>query len=247
MKLSIKKPCQENYQEFTSTTSGGFCQSCQQEVIDFTEMTDAQILAYFSNKQTPTCGRFNPSQLKSYPETISPKPTWNKKLIRASLLSLSLFTVLPYSPSYAQLEKVQTSFFASPKDKPEKEPEKEKKEQEPRPTRERFDVEGAVFGPEGHPLQGVAVLMKGQSIGQYTNEQGKFYLSNLQAGNSIFFHYVGFKMVEYVVPQPSTPTQTFKFNLHLAEDDLFLMGEVAIDRPYTSRPSLWQRVKEVFR
>ena len=65
--LSIKKPCSENFGAFRPTDTGGFCSSCQKDVIDFTKMSEAEVLAYFENRQEKTCGRFHPSQLKSYP------------------------------------------------------------------------------------------------------------------------------------------------------------------------------------
>ena len=65
--LNIKTPCQENFNNFTPTKDGGFCGSCQQEVIDFTTMNTEEIISYFKNRNTQnTCGRFKNSQLKSF-------------------------------------------------------------------------------------------------------------------------------------------------------------------------------------
>ena len=43
--ISIKSPCQENFESFEPTQKGGFCDSCQKEVIDFTKMSSQEILA----------------------------------------------------------------------------------------------------------------------------------------------------------------------------------------------------------
>ncbi len=47
--LSIKDPCTQEFGEFESTANGGFCQSCRKEVIDFTRMTESEIITYFKN------------------------------------------------------------------------------------------------------------------------------------------------------------------------------------------------------
>src|SRR5690606_5620792 len=64
--LNIPTPCSEQWGNFTKTPQGGFCSSCQKTVIDFTTMTDDEILAFFKTKPAHTCGRFRPNQLKLY-------------------------------------------------------------------------------------------------------------------------------------------------------------------------------------
>jgi hypothetical protein len=65
--VSIKTPCSENFNHFSPTKSGGFCNSCEKEVIDFTKMNSKEIINYFKLKSTPnTCGRFNSTQLKTF-------------------------------------------------------------------------------------------------------------------------------------------------------------------------------------
>jgi hypothetical protein len=62
--LSIPKPCTENWNAMTQVQQGKFCQSCSTTVIDFTQMTDDEILHYFETyKDQKTCGRFMDTQL----------------------------------------------------------------------------------------------------------------------------------------------------------------------------------------
>ena len=70
--IAIHKPCSEKFDNFETTQLGGFCGSCQKEVIDFTQMTDKEIIAYFKNNQQKTCGKFNKSQLKTYKHLPAP-------------------------------------------------------------------------------------------------------------------------------------------------------------------------------
>jgi len=61
--LSIPTPCRENLDSFDKTSEGGFCQSCQQNVVDFTKMTDREIFAYLKGHSGKLCGRFREEQM----------------------------------------------------------------------------------------------------------------------------------------------------------------------------------------
>lgn len=61
--LSIPKPCHENWNQMLPEEQGKFCLNCQKTVVDFSAMSDREIIEYFSNYQGKTCGRFNNEQL----------------------------------------------------------------------------------------------------------------------------------------------------------------------------------------
>lgn len=61
--LKISTPCQESWNQMSEKASGRFCGSCQHEVIDFSVMTDQQIISYLATANTKTCGRFADNQL----------------------------------------------------------------------------------------------------------------------------------------------------------------------------------------
>jgi len=64
MKIQINKPCHEDWSEMTSEAQGKFCNACEKSVVDFSMMSDAQILNYFSQpKSQKVCGRFNADQV----------------------------------------------------------------------------------------------------------------------------------------------------------------------------------------
>jgi predicted house-cleaning NTP pyrophosphatase (Maf/HAM1 superfamily) len=59
MRISIENPCHEDWQAMTPETQGRFCGACEKTVVDFTTMSDAEILQYFSKPDVgKTCGRF---------------------------------------------------------------------------------------------------------------------------------------------------------------------------------------------
>lgn len=64
--ISIKNPCSELFSVYEKTTLGGFCKSCEKEVIDFRNMTDMQIEQVLKEKGKTTCGYFRKSQLHQH-------------------------------------------------------------------------------------------------------------------------------------------------------------------------------------
>lgn len=64
LQLTIPEPCHENWQQMTPTEQGRYCNACGKEVIDFSMMTDTEVLNYFTHiTHDKVCGRALPSQL----------------------------------------------------------------------------------------------------------------------------------------------------------------------------------------
>lgn len=61
--VSVPKPCHENWDDMTPTQKGKHCFSCQKTVVDFSKMSDRQIIRYFQQSKGSTCGRFSNAQL----------------------------------------------------------------------------------------------------------------------------------------------------------------------------------------
>jgi TonB-dependent SusC/RagA subfamily outer membrane receptor len=78
LQLAIPEPCHENWQQMTPTGQGRFCNACAKEVIDFSMMTDTEVLNYFTSRtHDKVCGRALPSQLE---RTISKPKDPTKRL-----------------------------------------------------------------------------------------------------------------------------------------------------------------------
>ncbi|ANE52911.1 T9SS type A sorting domain-containing protein [Flavisolibacter tropicus] len=61
--LTIPKPCHENWDQMTPEDKGRFCGSCQKTVVDFTNMSDRELAAFFKKSVGSVCGRFHQDQL----------------------------------------------------------------------------------------------------------------------------------------------------------------------------------------
>ena len=90
--VHITEPCHEDWSNMTEADKGKFCQSCQKIVVDFSMMTDAEVLNYFNKTSKQTCGRFDSHQLMRPLKAtkIEQKKSWQWALAAAT--SLLFFT-----------------------------------------------------------------------------------------------------------------------------------------------------------
>lgn len=78
IQLSIPTPCHESWDKMTPNQQGRFCGSCAKTVVDFSAMTDAQLIHYFEHlKNENVCGRVYPDQLNR--NLQKPQPIGKRK------------------------------------------------------------------------------------------------------------------------------------------------------------------------
>lgn len=64
IKFTIPTPCHEDWNKMITNNQGAFCGSCQKNVIDFTTLSDEEVLNYLKNNlHKQTCGRIEIKQL----------------------------------------------------------------------------------------------------------------------------------------------------------------------------------------
>ena len=89
-------------------------------------------------------------------------------------------------------------------------------------------------------------LKKAPFTGYLTDDEGKFKLENdFKPGDKIIFSYVGFESKTYQIPKDA-PNEMY-ITIEFKRSDLQFLGEVAIEEVYTSKPKLWQRLKNKFK
>ncbi len=88
MKVHINEPCNENWGQMTPKEQGRHCDKCEKVVVDFTQLSDAEVIQYLhANKNT--CGRFNNWQLEkelTLPKLQNPWTNWISKFAWSSFL-----------------------------------------------------------------------------------------------------------------------------------------------------------------
>lgn len=103
IQLNIPEPCHENWNSMTAREQGRFCGSCQKTVVDFSMMTDKEIVDYISKASHHVCGRLSNDQLnKALPVTTTKRRfslayVWNI-LLATLLITKANAQVKPVKP-----------------------------------------------------------------------------------------------------------------------------------------------------
>jgi len=53
---TIPRPCQQSWDEMRPLDNGKHCSNCQKKVIDFSILTDAEVLNIFNSSAQKICG-----------------------------------------------------------------------------------------------------------------------------------------------------------------------------------------------
>jgi hypothetical protein len=230
--LSIEKPCSENWNSFTATTRGGFCGSCQKEVIDFTQMSDDEVMRYFEQRHGHVCGRFSVHQLKTYKrDFVKVNPGW--KLFAASVVSsvLLLSSKSTFAQQSIERNAVVLEYSNHNSDVNEA---------------NEVVVKGRVLDEEGLPLPGVNVWIQGKEIETVTDVNGVFEISkSLRVGTTLNFSFIGYETKQYVINDSQNFSVSMVISMEM--DQLVMMGEVAVvgEKP-SMMQRVWRNVKHVF-
>lgn len=215
--LTIKKPCSENFNNFKPTQAGGFCGSCNQEVIDFTKMNSEEIIEYFKSRNSKnTCGRFTSTQLQN----PSKKPNGIFNIFSGLAFSiLSLF-----SSDFVSAQVIK----------------EDKKDQDPSKindvTQESgITVKGTVIDENGLPLPGVNIIVKGTVIGTQTNFDGEFeFPEKLKKGDVLSFSFLGYDTREIIINSENS-LSNIQMEVNMDALEFVVMGKVATKGVYKSK------------
>ncbi len=100
--LQIPQPCPEAWGAMTPTATGRHCASCEKVVVDFTRMTDGEVVAWLAKEgDKPGCGNFRPDQLnRPLFAAAQPAAAWQ----RWALALLALLGWRSTQPANAQTQ-----------------------------------------------------------------------------------------------------------------------------------------------
>ncbi|HSC39408.1 MAG TPA: carboxypeptidase-like regulatory domain-containing protein, partial [Chitinophagaceae bacterium] len=77
IRIQLTSPCHENWQAMTPNEQGRYCQSCCKTVVDFTAMTDLEIVDYIAYSAAGnTCARVYDDQLDRVIQKPRERKTW---------------------------------------------------------------------------------------------------------------------------------------------------------------------------
>ncbi|MEO7991657.1 MAG: carboxypeptidase-like regulatory domain-containing protein [Chryseolinea sp.] len=243
IKLAIPTPCHEKWNSFEKTEQGGFCGSCQKEVIDFTGWSEEQLKSHFKKPSLNTCGRFKQEQLKVYTfeQPSSSKTNW---------LSFTLVSLLLLFSSR------QTSAQTITKCEPtteEVQPEWTVGRVVHVPNDSCVVLKGNVrYARDSSALAGVNVTFKRTSNKTVTDVDGNFQLTlkSSSASDILVFEFIGLKTGEY----PVNKNEINEIRITMIDDETIRLGGTvsivlgAIESlPWYSPRRWWWGAKRCFR
>ena len=184
--ISIPKPCHENWEAMTPDEQGRFCGVCTKTVFDFTKATDKEIIEHL-NKDKNACGRFVSSQLNR--DLIVPK-------VRSSYWILATATLFSFLGIGSQTAYSQVKQDTIQTDK------KNLNKDAVKTVKNPFTITGIVSDDLG-PMYGANIVIKGTTIGIYTDYDGKYSIE-VNEGDILIFSYSGFINVEIIADPKKT-------------------------------------------
>lgn len=238
IQISVAKPCSEKFENFSPTATGGFCGSCQKEVIDFTTMTSKELVKHFNTTAGKTCGRFKASQLKIHKPMMSHKT--NASFVSRGLAVMSFSLLSLCAVSNIQAQEVVSN-----------EPLTELTVLGETMTMGKISIEkhtvtGTVLDEENLPLPGVNIVLKGTAIGTQTDFDGKFeFPKTLDLNDVLVFSYIGYGKKEYTITEPLS--KAIDITINFDSHDVELMGEVVVGGAFATKRNVFHKFIGIFK
>ena len=187
LSIHIPKPCHENWADMTPTAIGRHCAACQKTVVDFTQKTDAEILAYLAGAAGETCGRLGHDQLsRPLLPAVQRQPAARWRTWLALALAAWGLRAGPAAATGTPAAGPRATAHPRKKASPTH-----------RPTTPKL-LRGTVRDSATHePLPGVAIFLKGENRSATTDEAGNFSLvlpaQRPRTGRALVLHYTGYQ------------------------------------------------------
>lgn len=236
--ISVKEPCKEKFSNFSKTEKGGFCKSCEKEVIDFTNFSDNELINYLNHGNKKACGMFKISQLKTY-ETNS-LHTMNNSIFPKGMAMMG-FSLLALCATDVKGQKTASL------DPPiELVSSLEGVVGKVQVAQEKYTLTGTIVDEANEPLPGVNVVLKGTTIGTQTDFDGKFeFPQQLEVNDILVFSFIGYETKTYQVA--ASTNSNIDISLAFDTYDVELMGEIVIVGAYKSKRNIFQKIGDIFK
>ncbi|MEO8404847.1 MAG: carboxypeptidase-like regulatory domain-containing protein [Chitinophagaceae bacterium] len=200
LQVTIAEPCHENWESMTPSAKGKFCGACRKQVIDFTGMSDSQVMAVF--KKAPVgsvCGRFMDDQLDRNMMIPKKRVPWVKYFFQLTLplfLSSLRSNAQMGKPTFRQADTLHV----------------DKKNTPVPPTGYSLPgtipIKGKVIDEEGKPISYTSVIIKGTKNGMSADSSGLFALIAPQSDMIILIvSHIGFMSKEIVISKNDIENQ----------------------------------------
>ena len=233
--ISIKNACQQQWSGMSDKKGGKFCEQCQKTVVDFTQLTDQEIIQLINAKKENLCARILPEQMNRNLEIQQPGNKWASSVLAIGLLASGVtgntYAAIPFVHSAKiNLSGIDKEFSNKPV-----------LEIDPNlMDSSKYSIRGKVVdSATKEPIAFASVYLKNTNRACLTNKDGMFTLvipeDNLERLNYLEVSYVGFTSFEKKIHRRDLPA---KIDLiMLSADENAMLGEVIV---VPKRKKWWQ-------
>lgn len=225
VQLSIPQPCHQDWHKMTPSQQGRFCNACAKQVVDFTTMSDTEVLHYFLDKQgEKVCGRMYPDQLnRPVTKTIYPQKKkwwqWNYAAMFLLFFSKSVTAKAQGSVKVIKTEQLPAA-----------------KEVEIRATMGMIakasplakSIMGNITDEDGNPVPFASVIIKGTKQGASADANGR-YTIKAKITDVLQVSAVGFVLMEVNLKALSSYDIVLAPQKNTLEGDIVIVGALASD------------------
>ena len=198
LNLQVNEPCNEAWNDMINAPNGRFCQSCTKVVVDFTTMTDREVLNFFRDNTGQVCGRFKASQLGREMKRQQYLPGAFRSKAAAALVTGSLLTASQVQGQTNTTDKHEKVVHECGVGEDRQVP-----LQEDLTTKQPFVFQGTVLDKEtGEPIFAANILIEGTNRGTVTDFDGKFSIE-VERGATLIVSYIGYEAVPVQVDAKS--------------------------------------------
>jgi hypothetical protein len=216
--LTIPHACHEDWQKMTAAEKGRYCMSCRKHVIDFTDMSDREIVNHISRSSGGVCGRLHTHQLnrKMRVRKESRLP-WLKYFFQFTLPAF--FISMKAEAQDCKKPVIGQAIVRPQKDVTAQLPELIVDE-------DLWTIRGRIVDESGTPLAGAYVVEKGTSHATVTNANGFYKLLFYDDKDVVLsVSYVGYEVFEMrTKPARNMPATDIKMTMLKAQ----VLGELIV-------------------
>lgn len=237
--FTVPQPCHEDWATMAPAAQGRHCAACNKVVVDFTQKTDAEMLALLHRAAAP-CGRFRADQL-SRPLLLPPTPAPRWRTWLAATATVLGLREVAAEQSHGQNQTV-VQYDLLTRDEQKIAALRQRQQLQIKTDSSQQVLRGKVTDKStGDGLPGVTVLLKNTTVGTSTEADGSFELvlpSSTAADQLITFAFVGYMPEEKQLG--ALRAQGEFVQLTLATEVMGLMVVNRYRTPYPWHPwSMW--------
>ncbi len=224
--------CSQVWEGMEPVSVGRYCQGCQKEVIDFTQLSTQEIIGYFEQKRKlKTCGHFSEDQLKQLnqslkqPQGVSLQQSFTTLVLGTLLATSSCQTSKDISHSNCKNHKSHYEIVDKSIHKKDT---------------TISEIVGTIVSEDNEPLSDVFIQIGETTIGAVSDLDGEFRLvvpADFKQAKVLNTNYLGFENLQINLDEVADK----KIKITLVNGPNLLTGEVVVVRPSFPK-RIWQRI-----